>query len=442
MTDNYFTKESIKTFISNPDGSHTAKYTGIEIKDGKLFREDRQIIPREDVIQTIDKIYKDPEIGFRSAGKTWQYVKSRYEGITATDVMNYMKNNTTAQIIKQPKPNKVNKPIVVGGPMKLFQVDLSDVSRWASLNNNINYLLCAIDVFTKFAAVRPITNKTATSVSKAMDDILTEYGAPGAIQSDNGSEFIAEEFRKVLEYHDVKQIFSSPYHPRSNGVVERFNRTLKGMISKFMIAYNTKHYADALQKIVNNYNSQIHSTTSHTPEELKDAYDADDEDDEKIDEARDNIERAAIKSVKNRATYNFVVGDVVRVALSTDAEIRKDKLFRKGYDPQFSNKLYKIAAIDEPEKYWNPEVYWLYDIEAHKVLNRKFYGDQLLPVKKKHLIGTVPNNERPAFSDVFNRERHLNEIRRGVEEKKEVEPSEEKKERPKRNIRKPKRYEE
>jgi hypothetical protein len=386
------------------------KFRGIEIKGDGFYRGQKEIIAMEDIGTQLKSIYSNPEIGFRSLGKFWEYVKENYEGINKKDIKEFLENNETAQIQKPQKENKVNRPIVTSAPNKLWQIDLADVSKYAGLNNNVNFLLVVVDAFSKFAWVVTLNHKTDSDVTNAMREIFEADGAPSSIQHDNGAEFVNRKLKALCDEYKVHQIVSAPYHPRSNGIAERFNRTLKNILAKFMVNFNTQHYIDVLPKLIANYNSQIHGTTKQKPEALAEAADSKEPNDvEAIQKAGDAIKARAVESVKTRNDEpDLKVGDYVRLAQTTNSEIRKNKTFRKRYEKQWSDEIYRIAMINEPKTEYMPREYKVLDYDKGKVLDKKFYRDQLLLIDPAKLIKTIPNAERPEFNKkIFNREKHL-----------------------------------
>jgi len=70
--------------------------------------------------------------------------------------------------------------------------------------------------------------------------------------------------KELFEGLNVKHITSLPYKPSSNGQVEHFNRTLKGMIVQYMAANNSHRYLGIPPKIVENYNNTSHTTIKST----------------------------------------------------------------------------------------------------------------------------------------------------------------------------------
>eukprot|EP01127_Copromyxa_protea_P007151 TRINITY_DN1706_c0_g1_i1.p2 TRINITY_DN1706_c0_g1~~TRINITY_DN1706_c0_g1_i1.p2 ORF type:complete len:134 (+),score=25.74 TRINITY_DN1706_c0_g1_i1:28-402(+) len=94
---------------------------------------------------------------------------------------------------------------------------------------------------------------------------LLKDGAPNTLRTDNGSEFISKEFQAVLKEKGIKHIFSRPHSPQENGMIERFNKTLKGLVYKYLTEWDLEKITNAsLQKLVSNYNTK-HTTTKQVP---------------------------------------------------------------------------------------------------------------------------------------------------------------------------------
>ena len=92
------------------------------------------------------------------------------------------------------------------------------------------YILTIQDVFSRYLWLRPLTYKTSKVVSKALGDLYIEVGPPKVLQSDRGGEF-KKWVKKLCKNLNVKMIQSRPYHPQSQGKVERSHRALRKKIA-------------------------------------------------------------------------------------------------------------------------------------------------------------------------------------------------------------------
>jgi len=125
-------------------------------------------------------------------------------------------------------------------------------------------LLIIVDAHSKWPEVIPMSSTTSQATIRALRQLFAAHGLPQQLVSDNGPQFSSEEFATFLAKNGVKHIRSSPYHPSTNGLAERFVRTLKK-------AMKSSNFVDPHQKLMNfllSYRSTPHSTTNSTPSEL------------------------------------------------------------------------------------------------------------------------------------------------------------------------------
>ena len=95
--------------------------------------------------------------------------------------------------------------------------------------NKIDYLVIG-DYFSKYLIVRRLPNSSTHAVIKELGLILTEFGRPFTLRSDNGSCYSSRQFHNYLSLYQVDHITSSPHYPQSNGFAE----ALVGIAKKLM----------------------------------------------------------------------------------------------------------------------------------------------------------------------------------------------------------------
>ena len=98
----------------------------------------------------------------------------------------------------------------------------------------IKYIKTGIDLYSKKAYAEALKDKSQKEINKAIKEIIKE-SQPKSIRSDNGSEFISKDFKKILHDNNIKQVLSTPGLPLSNGNIERFNGILKNLITKDLL---------------------------------------------------------------------------------------------------------------------------------------------------------------------------------------------------------------
>ena len=116
--------------------------------------------------------------------------------------------------------------------------------------------------------IYPLKDKTARSVADALMDIwLPRYGFPLFFHSDQGKEFDNTMIHKLSELLGTVKTKTTPYHPRSDGLVECFNRTLLAMLAMF-VSREHDNWGDLLPFMMLAYNTTVHTTTGYTPYRL------------------------------------------------------------------------------------------------------------------------------------------------------------------------------
>ena len=122
-----------------------------------------------------------------------------------------------------------------------------------------------MDYLTKWPEARAIPDATAVSVASFFyEDIICHHGCLQEIISDNGSAFISQMVESMLENHQIKHRLISPYHPQSNGLVERFNRTLCKSLAKF-VQLQEQDWNKFIPSVLFAYQTMKHNTTKYNP---------------------------------------------------------------------------------------------------------------------------------------------------------------------------------
>ena len=130
------------------------------------------------------------------------------------------------------------------------------------------YVLAMVDCFSRWTEACPLPDKTAQSVADAFfNQVVCRFGMPIVIHSDQGREFenkIMQELCLLCGSHKTR---TTPYHPESDGMVERFNRTLLMMLAMFA-GKNREDWEDLLPAVMMAYWSSVHESTGFSPYRL------------------------------------------------------------------------------------------------------------------------------------------------------------------------------
>ena len=129
-------------------------------------------------------------------------------------------------------------------------------------NKNI---LVMVDHLTSWPIVKAIPNKEATTVAEAIfEKLILKHGSPEILLSDNGTEFTNDTLAYVCQEFNIKQSFTSPYTPGSNGKTENFNKFLKASIRE-LCQEDTATWDQVLDQILFAYRCCPHTSTGEAP---------------------------------------------------------------------------------------------------------------------------------------------------------------------------------
>ena len=156
----------------------------------------------------------------------------------------------------------------------IWGADLADIQLISKFDKRFRFLLCVIDIFSKYARVVPLKDEKSFSIvnafQKVLDDsnrseVKSEARKPNKIWVDKGSEFYINSFKKWLKDDDIKI-----YSIRKSVVAEKFIRTLKAKIYKYMTSVSKNEYIDKLHNIVDEYNNSHDRSINMKPANVKD----------------------------------------------------------------------------------------------------------------------------------------------------------------------------
>ena len=133
----------------------------------------------------------------------------------------------------------------------IWGADLGDMQLINKSNKRFRFLLCVIEIFSKYAWVVPLQNKKGITITNAFQKILEETNRrkPNKICVNKGSEFYNSSFKKWLKDNDIEMY--SIHNEGKSVVAERFFRSLKTKIYKYITSISKNEYIDKLHDIVN-----------------------------------------------------------------------------------------------------------------------------------------------------------------------------------------------
>jgi transposase InsO family protein len=126
--------------------------------------------------------------------------------------------------------------------------------------------MAAVEYFTKWIEVRPITTITSSTIRKFFwQQIICRFGVPKELTVDNGKQFDCQDFREYCCSIGAKLRFAFVYHPQSNGAVERANGKVFSAVKKCLFDQKKGKWADELSRVIWSHNTTESRTTKFTP---------------------------------------------------------------------------------------------------------------------------------------------------------------------------------
>ena len=206
------------------------------IKNNKLYirQKDKilRVIPRYE-LEEIMRLYHDHETAAHFGKETtYDKVKNKYYWPTIKkDVETYVK--TCDQCQRRGKRTTKNElhSIKISRPFQRVGIDI--VGPLPLTDKRNKYIITAMDYLTKWPEARAIKMANAEEVLDFIyEDIICRHGCPQKILTDRGSHFNNQIITKMMEKFKIIHNFSTPYHPKTNGLIERFNKTICEAIAK------------------------------------------------------------------------------------------------------------------------------------------------------------------------------------------------------------------
>lgn len=272
---------------------------------------------------------------------------------------------------KQSNTKFKRRKTIAKGINELWQADLVDLSLLSNENDSNRYLLTCIDVFSKYARVEPLKNKSGSSLTVAFEKMLEKQQCK-LLQTDKGTEFLNTSFQKLLRDRSIRH-YTSENDDIKASVVERFNRTFKGVMWRYLTHTSGGRYIDVLPQLVSSYNNTYHRTIKMAPSE--------------VDAHNESIVRRRLYPPQTSILgWRYKVGQTVRMK-------QTKRVFKKGYEPSWTEEIFTIASLYPSD----PPTYILKDLAGEEIKG-KFYEQEIQPV---------------THSDTFIVERVLKTRRRG-----------------------------
>ena len=256
--------------------SYWSQWDRLSLNDGILYRrweEDngkgftwQLVVPRSLTTNILQELHNSKTAGHLGVTKTLGRIKQRYYWHRCSqDVKDWCRKCDLCAARKKPQktPRGPMKKYNVGAPLERIALDI--LGPLPETNNSNKYILIVADYYTKWTEGYAIPNQEAETVArKVVDEFVARLGVPRQMHSDQGRNFVSAVFTEMCALLGIEKTRTTPLHPQSDGMVERYNRTLESMLAKFT-AEHQRDWDEHLSLLMMAYRTSVHETTGHTP---------------------------------------------------------------------------------------------------------------------------------------------------------------------------------
>ena len=274
--------------------------------------------------QYLSKIYFDPAhpVSYGGPRKVYNAVKKVGYTPTFSFIKQWVQDQEAFSIHKAVRYKFPRNKIVVADRDSQWDADLADMQDIKDDNDGVSYLLVVIDLFSRYAWVRPVKSKSAKEVKEAFQDIFEQGRKPGKLRTDQGKEFNNRILNHYLNDQGV-QYFTTQNEGKAN-YAERLIKTLKSKIIKYLTHNNTRRYIDKLQDFVQSYNNSVHRSIGMAPSKVT----------KKVAKTL-WWKQYKPKNKTNKLKYKFRKDDLVRISFLKGT-------FAREYDQRWTGELFIV----------------------------------------------------------------------------------------------------
>lgn len=227
-----------------------------------------QLNNKEEITQVLKENHDSKLAGHSGFIRTYNRIKEYYKWDNMKkDIKNYIKQCPSCQINKTNfSPTKVPMEITSTSNKPFEKLAIDIVGPLPLTVNGNRFIFTMQDDLTKYSYAVPIPNHEAQTIAIELSKFITLFGIPKSILSDQGTDFTSKLMKELTKLFQTKHVFSSPYHPQSNGALERSHLTLKDYLKHF-INDKQNNWDEFITFAMFSYNSHVHKSTGLTPYE-------------------------------------------------------------------------------------------------------------------------------------------------------------------------------
>ena len=246
-----------------------SQWNKFSIRDGVLLRKTNKFMQIVLPAKYHEIVYRELHVGMGhlASDRVEDLARQRfYWPHMSSDIDYFIRKKCSCLFTKQPNIQEKAKlvPLNATHPFEVVSVDFMEIDKHAP-KSGFRYVLVVCDHFTRFSqAYATKTKSSRAAAEKIFSNFILQYGFPSRIHHDQGSEWNNKLFQHLHRLTNIKASNTTPYHPMGDPYVERYNRTLKNMLSSIP-EKEKKRWRNHLPKLCFAYNSTVHKATGYTP---------------------------------------------------------------------------------------------------------------------------------------------------------------------------------
>ncbi|UYV64396.1 hypothetical protein LAZ67_3000523 [Cordylochernes scorpioides] len=369
-----------------------AELKGYEMLKGTLYKKNFDplgnqhllVIPKHLRLELLKSLHDAPTAGHLGFSKTYERVKNKYfwPGLLR-DIRKYVAHCKECQRKKQStqKPPGLLKAIPPAtSPFQRVGMDL--LGRFPKSDNGNKWIIVCTDYLTRFAVTKALPTGEAKEAAKfLMEDVVLKHGAPREIITDRGRVFQSKLIAELTNQCSSIHRFTTAYHPQTNGLTERLNKTLANMIAMY-VSVEQKDWDVILPYVTFAYNTAKQDTIGFTPFKLIHGREAETTVDtlfpnphedlqedysqkiaSRVEETRQLARLETLKAQeKDKARYDskheamdYNVGDLVWIFIPIRKVGLSEKLMKRYFGPyrvtrKLSDVTFEVEPVDQPTR--------------------------------------------------------------------------------------------
>ena len=205
-------------------------------ESGELYYLDKLVVPDSKKAEIYENNHDHMAAGHLGVAKTKARIQRRYYWPKmAEDIAAYVKNCLKCAQRKPYGQSKAPLKPMPAATRVWERIAMDIVGPVETSRNGNRYILVLSDYASRFVMTIPMIDQTAKTVAAHLvNEVLTKYGAPEQILTDQGTNFLSELVYQICQLFKIKQLRTTSYHPQTDGLVERFNRTLCDMLACYV----------------------------------------------------------------------------------------------------------------------------------------------------------------------------------------------------------------